>query len=69
MFQAWDALTGQELFSISPHSDATRSLSISEDNLMFASGCDNGTIEVSLLLFYFIKITLASPSDLVLFLL
>ena len=63
MFQAWDALTGQELFSVSPHHDAIRSLAISENNLMFASGCDNGTIEVSLIPFYSYQLETRSEGD------
>ena len=45
--QGWDSSTGQELFEISPHSDVVRSLAINGDNLIFASGSDDGSVQVS----------------------
>ncbi|CAB4028667.1 apoptotic protease-activating factor 1-like, partial [Paramuricea clavata] len=45
--KTWDASTGQELFNVKPHSDVVRSLSISEDNVIFASGSDDGTVKIS----------------------
>ena len=44
--QAWDASNGQEIFTIPSNRDVIRSLAISNDNKIFASGSDNGSVEV-----------------------
>ncbi|XP_028393942.1 apoptotic protease-activating factor 1-like [Dendronephthya gigantea] len=45
--KAWDASTGRELFTLSPDRDVLRSLAVSDDNKIFASGSDDGTVEIS----------------------
>ena len=50
--QGWESSTGQELFKISPHSDVVRSLAINEDNSVFASGSDDGSVQVSVFIHF-----------------
>lgn len=52
-FKVWDAHTGALTYSLGPHPDCVRSASFSQDNKFICTGCDDGTVRVSIQLTWY----------------